>query len=75
MSCPVCRSGDFFVKDPQDPYITYPFALGPGLRNRTIRFDPSLTPGETPELASDTEVFCNCCSWHGRFKTLTSEPS
>jgi hypothetical protein len=62
VKCPVCGSVKFFVKDPEDEYETHEFEL----QGSQLRFS-----AEPQEVVPETETYCNRCSWHGRFKTLT----
>lgn len=64
MSCPVCRSTSFYVKDPDDPFETAEFDVGGGA---PVFQDAE---GQAPELTADSEVFCNVCAWHGRLDEL-----
>jgi hypothetical protein len=62
MECPLCRCKTFYVKDPDDEYETEEFDCdGDTL---VFRSNPA------PEIQSETEVYCNNCSWHGDLKTL-----
>ncbi|MDX1708446.1 MAG: hypothetical protein R3274_07590 [Desulfobacterales bacterium] len=66
MKCPVCGSLSFFVKDPDDEYETYEFEL----KGEDVVFDPETTDSTSAEVKSDTEVFCDKCSWHDKFGEL-----
>ena len=66
MQCPVCGSLNFFVKDPDDDYETFEFEL----KDATVVFDSEADESASPEVNSDTEVFCEKCSWHYKFQEL-----
>jgi hypothetical protein len=66
MKCPVCGSLNFFVKDPEDEYETYEFEL----KGEEVVFDSGTSESEKTEVKSDTEVFCEKCSWHDKFQEL-----
>jgi hypothetical protein len=68
MKCPVCGSLNFFVKDPDDEYETFEFEL----KDTTIVFNSEAEASGSPEIKSDTEVFCEKCSWHAKFQELKS---
>jgi len=57
--CPVCGSLGFYVKDPQDEFETFAFALANG---RAVCDGPT-TAGI---VAGAAESYCSRCSWHGR---------
>jgi hypothetical protein len=66
VKCPLCRSTDFYVKDPQDSFTTYPFSLagdGP-------QFSADSLEDEPPPLEEHTETYCARCAWHGRLAAL-----
>ena len=67
--CPVCGCRTFYIKNPQDAYDLYEFQYPDG----RICFDPSVDASAVPQIDSDTEIFCNDCSWHGRFGVLKQE--
>jgi hypothetical protein len=65
--CPYCGSTGFFVKDPVDQYETYEFHFQDGkmvLNSSKEELDP-------PQIDCDTETFCQKCTWHGVYKTLS----
>jgi DNA-directed RNA polymerase subunit RPC12/RpoP len=62
MKCPVCGSKRFFVRDQEDEYETNEFDLEDG---------QAVFASEVQEIQPETETYCNRCSWHGRFVTLT----
>jgi len=66
VKCPVCGCIKFYVKDSVDEYETYGFECPDGV----ICFDHA---GEPPEITKETETYCNQCSWHDKFKTLTKK--
>jgi hypothetical protein len=69
-NCPICGSGRFYVKDPDDEFECYEFEC----RGGEICFDPEVTAGSTtPEIEAQTETFCHKCSWHGAFERLIKE--
>ena len=66
MKCPVCGSLNFFVKDPDDEYENYEFEL----KGEDVVFDSADAESNGAEVKSDTEVFCEKCSWHDTFQQL-----
>ncbi len=66
MKCPLCRSQQFYVKDPEDEYELYPFDCSSG----SICFDPEVDLSRAPVIADETETFCNQCAWHGKYREL-----
>lgn len=62
MKCPVCGSQKFFVKDHEDEYEMHEFDLEDGR---------AVFVSEPQEIQPETETYCNRCSWHGSFATLT----
>ena len=66
MKCPVCGSLNFFVKDPDDKYETHEFEL----KGQDVVFNSGAAEFHHPDLKADTEVFCEKCAWHDRFKEL-----
>ena len=69
MKCPVCGSLNFFVKDPDDEYETFEFAL----KDATIVFNSDVDESGIPEVKDGTEVFCEKCSWHDKFQELKND--
>jgi hypothetical protein len=69
MKCPVCGSLNFFVKDPDDEYETFEFEL----KDDSVVFNENAAESESPEVKSETEVFCEKCSLHDKFQELKKE--
>jgi hypothetical protein len=65
MKCPICGCKNFYVKDPEDEYETYGFELKDG----EVSLDDQDDTGEL-EIDSDTETYCDKCSWHGKLQEL-----
>ena len=63
MACPVCRSNQFFVKDPEDAFELYEFEAQDG----QVRFDDPEAAQEAPPVNGGQEIFCRRCAWHGPF--------
>ena len=66
VKCPVCGSLNFFVKAPDDEYETYDFEL----KGEEVVFNAEAPEPNSAEVQSDTEVFCEKCSWHDKFQKL-----
>ena len=66
MQCPLCKKKRFYLKDPEDPYETYAFSSDSG----GISFDSGLDAPAVPELSEETRIYCNHCSWNGRFREI-----
>jgi hypothetical protein len=62
MECPLCRCKTFYVKDPDDEYEIEEFDCDGD--NLVFHSDPP------PDVQSQTEVYCNNCSWHDKFDAL-----
>ena len=50
------------MKDPDDPYETYPFEF----KDSRLIFDPEVDADDTPKYNENTETFCEKCAWHGK---------
>ena len=61
MSCPVCKSTRFYIKDPGDAFETYEFEC----RQGGVHFSDPGDSVHPPEIKEDSEIFCQRCSWHG----------
>lgn len=66
MKCPDCGTDCFYVKDPEDQYNITEFSLVSG----KIDYVDSGDEEERIEVAEDTEIFCDKCAWHDKFKVL-----
>lgn len=64
--CPDCGSQGFYVKDPEDQYNISEFDLN----DEQIIYKNVETDATPPEVTDDTEIFCDRCAWHDRFKTM-----
>lgn len=65
MKCPTCGCKNFYVKDPGDEYETY----GIELKDGEVCLADQGDTGEL-EIDSDTETYCDKCSWHGKLQEL-----
>ena len=68
MSCPLCRSTRFYIKNDEDEYETHEFELCQG----QIRFDDEEHMEEAPDVTQECEIFCQRCAWHGPLNKLKS---
>ena len=66
MTCPMCGSRRFFIKDPDDPYETYPVEIKAG----QLSFDLETNANDVPEIQNDTEAYCEKCAWHGKLEKM-----
>ena len=66
MACPICKSHQFYVKDPSDEYEIYEFEC----RDGQIRFAEPETDGGMTVIGEDQEIFCQSCAWHGKKSTV-----
>ena len=66
MACPICKSLQFYIKDPSDEFEIHPFELHDG----QIRFAEDEAPDTPDSVAEDHEIYCQTCSWHGKKKAL-----
>jgi len=69
--CPVCGCRTFYIKNPEDAYDLYEFQC----RGGRVSFDPDTDATAAPQIDSETETFCNACTWHGGFGVLKQEKS
>ena len=66
MACPLCKSGEFIVKDPENAFDFWEFELTEG---QVCFSDPDASL-EAPEMTGDREVYCRSCSWHGKIDNI-----
>lgn len=66
MSCPVCRSHQFYIKDPSDAFEIYEFEY----RDGQIRFAETEVDDGLAEIGEDHEIYCQICAWHGKKSTV-----
>jgi hypothetical protein len=66
MKCPMCGCQRFYLKDPDDPYETYPFEL----EDDKVSFDPEVDESDAPTFEDNTVTFCERCAWHGPFQEM-----
>lgn len=66
MKCPDCGTRKFYIKDPDDQYSIREVQLDD---NEVVYLDED---DETSHLQvnNETELFCDRCAWHDKFKTL-----
>ena len=66
MACPLCKSQQFYVKDPDDIFETYDFEL----QNGQLTFgDPQSAPTQE-QVKKENEIFCQRCAWHGTYDQI-----
>lgn len=66
MKCPDCGAKRFYVKDPEDQYSISEFSLEEG----TVEYFSEVSEEEQIPVLEDTEIFCEQCAWHDKFKSL-----
>ena len=66
IACPICKSGQFYIKDPSDPYEIYEFQL----QNGVIQFDDPDSEADLSLAGGEREIFCQRCSWHGKYDSI-----
>ncbi|MBU1568673.1 MAG: hypothetical protein KJ630_23980 [Proteobacteria bacterium] len=66
MKCPDCGAQRFFVKDPEDQYNIFEFDVKGG----KICYSDKESESDSPEVIEETEIFCDRCAWHDKFKNL-----
>jgi len=64
--CPMCGCAQFYVKNPEDDFEMYEFAVQEG----AIVFPSKEVEDGCPEIRDDTETYCDNCSWHGKWNEL-----
>ena len=62
MACPICKSDQFFVKDPDDDYEIFEFQY----KNGEIRFADAGAEAGVAEIGEKREIYCQRCAWHGK---------
>jgi hypothetical protein len=66
MKCPDCGAKRFYVKDPEDQYNIASF----NLKERALEYLDVTTEADHIPISEDTEIFCDRCAWHDKFKTI-----
>ena len=66
MACPICKSDQFYIKDPDDEYGIYEFQLKDG-KIAITEVDAEIEPGDITGLH---EIYCQRCAWHGKKDAL-----
>lgn len=66
MKCPDCGTQSFYVKDPEDQYNISEFSLA----NGTIEYVAENGDEDPIEVFEETEIFCDQCAWHDKFRKL-----
>lgn len=66
MKCPDCGAQDFYVKDVEDQFNISEFNLQKG----TVEYAGEQTEEEQIPVLDNTEIFCDRCAWHDKFKSL-----
>ena len=66
MACPLCKSQQFYIKNPEDSFETYDFELEDG----RLRFDDPESAPTTDQIEKEEEIFCQRCAWHGPFDKI-----
>lgn len=66
LQCPDCGARRFYVKDPEDRYNISEFNLESG---KVEYLDQTPENDHIPVL-EDSEIFCDRCAWHDKFKEL-----
>jgi hypothetical protein len=67
MTCPTCACEHFYVRDSDDEYEMHEFDLQGG--DEVVFTAEEAEEGKT-EIRDETEIYCDNCSWHGKFKAL-----
>lgn len=66
IACPICKSVEFYVKDPSDPFEIYEFQL----KNGKVKFDEPEDETDLSLEKGEREIFCQRCSWHGKYDSI-----
>lgn len=66
MKCPDCGAQEFYVKDVEDQFNISEFNLQKG----TVEYAGEQTEEEQIPVLDNTEIFCDRCAWHDKFKIL-----
>ena len=62
MPCPICKSDQFFVKNPDDDYEIYEFFYKDG----EIEFTDADSEIGADQVGEKHEIYCQRCAWHGK---------
>ena len=62
MACPICKSHQFYIKDPSDAYEVHEFEC----REGRVRFTETEAADDPVKIGEDREIFCQRCAWHGK---------
>ena len=66
MACPICKSDQFYVKNPDDDFDIYEFQYEAG----KVTFADSELDAEVGDITQKREVYCQRCAWHGKKDAL-----
>ncbi len=61
MSCPFCKSDQFYIKDNEDEWETYDFEC----KNGKIQFTDTAEAEQAEQIKPDRTVYCQRCAWNG----------
>ena len=62
MACPVCKSNDFYTKNPDDDYDIFEFKYEQG----QVQYEDDDAESEAPPMSENPEIYCQRCAWHGK---------
>lgn len=66
MTCPFCKSDQFYVKDTEDEWETFDFECKGGL----IQFSDPDHASLNDQIEPDRTVYCQRCAWNGPCKEI-----
>jgi hypothetical protein len=62
MACPICKSNDFYSKNPDDDYDVFEFTF----ENGQIQYEHEDAESDAPRMSENPEIYCQRCAWHGK---------
>ena len=66
MACPICKSNDFYTKNPADDYDIFEFTY----ENGQARYEDEEAEADAPEMSKNPEIYCQRCAWHGKINAV-----
>jgi hypothetical protein len=66
LACPICKSNDFYSKNPDDDYDMFEFTF----ENGRIQYEDGRAESNAPRMSEDPEIYCQRCAWHGKITSV-----
>ncbi len=62
MACPICKSNDFYTKNPDDDLDIFEFRYEDG----RVHYEDEDAESDAPQMSENSEIYCQRCTWHGK---------